>query len=643
VRPRPRRRGGFPWITQDISFGAGWTSTNNWQGDYGNVGDLSNYADYANAHTYPTPGQTPDYGISRINGLAHLAASSRSVITTEVGWDTNSNNPNSVDQNTAAKYTLDAVFDGIKEGNVKTYFYALFDDGSGSYGLMNPDGSAKPAGNALHYLTTILLDQGTPARTDLLNYGLTGTTTYDNTLLMEKSNGTFELVVWNESGAAHNVTLTLGNAAQTINLYDPLTSSLVGQTFSNATVINFTVPDHPVIVEIVPASGGTFSPNPVLTVPMDGATYVGAIFPVTGASLYDPWAAATSGTLALNVSTTLGTVSGTNSSGIPLSGSGTSNIAVSGTFTEINYDLAHLTVSSTQAGTASVKVDVYDQAGVEVYKYVPINIYAPNPVVVVPNSQVTNGGATLAIGTVAVPYPASGNIISGVSVSDPFAAIHNGDIAVKVQTSLGTISGTDDSSFNPVGSGNALSGSGTSTINISGTLAQVNADLSTLTFMSSQAQLGTAWIQVEMWDQVATYAIQSIPITVLGSPPLTVPGPQTTTVGAHLAITGASVSNSWTDATSGTLTLKVTTTQGTISGTDGIGNALAATDNAGNNPAVTGLTPYGIQASGSFSQINTDLANLTFTSSSAGDARLTVAVWDQAGVEAMKMIGVHIT
>ena len=65
----------------------------------------------------------------------------RPVITTEIGWDNNT-----FTQADAARFALDAVFDGIKDGDVKTYFYALFDDGSGKFGLMNQDGTAKPAG-----------------------------------------------------------------------------------------------------------------------------------------------------------------------------------------------------------------------------------------------------------------------------------------------------------------------------------------------------------------------------------------------------------------------------------------------------------------------------------------------------------------
>ena len=63
----------------NMSFGAGWTAANNWEGDYGTVGDLSGYANYSNAHTYPNVGQLPDAEIQDVNGLAKMAASTRPV------------------------------------------------------------------------------------------------------------------------------------------------------------------------------------------------------------------------------------------------------------------------------------------------------------------------------------------------------------------------------------------------------------------------------------------------------------------------------------------------------------------------------------------------------------------------------------
>src|SRR5262249_16623528 len=92
---------------------------------------------------------------------------------------------------------------------------------------------------------------------------LSGTTAADHHLLMEKSNGVFELAVWNESDAAHNVTLTLPQPAQALRIYVPLTGVSYVQAVANSTSITFTVPDHPVIVEIVPGGASTLSvPTP---------------------------------------------------------------------------------------------------------------------------------------------------------------------------------------------------------------------------------------------------------------------------------------------------------------------------------------------------------------------------------------------
>src|ERR1700744_1638478 len=150
----------------NMSFGAGWTAANDWQGDYGMAGDLSAYTGYANAHTSPNPGQLPDDTIQRMNGLAGLAASTRPVITTEIGWETTA-----FSQQTIAKYVLDAAMDGAKDGDAGMYFYGLYDDASGDWGLFNADGTPRPAATALHNLTTLLADTSADSFTPgSLNY-----------------------------------------------------------------------------------------------------------------------------------------------------------------------------------------------------------------------------------------------------------------------------------------------------------------------------------------------------------------------------------------------------------------------------------------------------------------------------------------
>lgn len=231
----------------NMSFGAGWTAANNWQGDYGNVGDLSAICDYANAHTYPVAGQTPDATIQRLNGLAHLAAASRPVMTTEYGYDTSVWDPTA-----AAEGILAAAFDATKDGDTKIYFYALFDDQSGDYGLMNTDGTPKPAGLALHDLTT-LLGGASPAAASFkpgsLQYQVTGEQSGDNELLLEKPDGSFWLALWNETGSAHTVSVALPHPTD-VNVFDPVQGTAPIARDPGRSVVSVTVPNHPVLVEI---------------------------------------------------------------------------------------------------------------------------------------------------------------------------------------------------------------------------------------------------------------------------------------------------------------------------------------------------------------------------------------------------------
>jgi len=386
---------GLPVI--NMSFGAGWTAANNWQGDYGEVGNLAAYADYGNAHTYANPGQLPDDTMNRLNGLANLAAAGRSVMTTELGWNENAG----FSQSQIAKYALDAALDGIKDGDAKTYFYALFNDVSGNYGLMNQNGTPKPAGAALHNLTTLLADSGAFAPGSL-NYTLSNS---DNTLLMQKSDGSYWLSVWNETAGSHSVTLTLPSAAGQIRLFDPLTGTSATQTASNTTRFTFTVPDHPVIVEIAVAaggsspgstgggsgsstggssgsgqssggstgSGGSGTPDPVITLPASQTMAAGSTASLANLSIADPWAAANPGSLALTVAASGGTIAMTNDSGSRLAGSGTGTIQIGGTLAQINADLATLSYTAGNSD-GSVSIDIWDQAGVEATRSATITI-----------------------------------------------------------------------------------------------------------------------------------------------------------------------------------------------------------------------------------------------------------------------------
>ena len=250
----------------NMSFGQGWTAANNWHGNYDKVGDLSAYTDYGNAHTYPAVANRQPYAtVTMLNADAQIPAPGRPVITTELGWDDNYNS-----QAAVAKAMLNGIMDCVLTKNYKVYLYALFNDGAGKFGLMNTDGTAKPAGAALHNLTTLLADTG-PAtfKPSALSYQLSSLT--NSSLLLQKTDGAYWLAVWDETAGAAAVTLSLASAAQTVQVYDPLNGTNVIQAASNTSSVTLNVDDHPLLVRIVPGTtattGGTGTTPPPAPAP----------------------------------------------------------------------------------------------------------------------------------------------------------------------------------------------------------------------------------------------------------------------------------------------------------------------------------------------------------------------------------------
>jgi serralysin len=480
---------GLPVI--NMSFGSGWTAANNYQGDYGAVGNLAAYADYSNAHSYPNVGQGTDWSTQRLNGLAHLADSTDPVITTEIGW----NESQGFGQANIAKYVVQAALDGMKEGDAKTYFYGLYDDGSGLFGLMNQDGTAKPAGTALHNLTSLLADTGATANTftaGTLSYTLAGSTANDNALLMEKSDGTYWLSLWNEDDAAHTVTLTLGGAATEIKVFNPVTGVTAVQDVKGVASTTLSISDSPSIVEVIGA-GVVASPSPTsappppapATTPSDLAVVVpahetvtaGTKLAVTGVSINDVWAASTPGVMTLNISDSGGgtvAIAGktaTSSGGITLTGS----------LSQLNASLAGLTYTAGASGTDSITIDAWNQGGVEALKTIGVTVTgattpppAPPPPPPPATTTVTIASADadpVVVDSSVIIKATAGNHMLFIGGTHDVAVLTGGTEQVQAYQGYNTITtGAGNDTIKIAGTGNVVNaGAGTNTINDSGT------------------------------------------------------------------------------------------------------------------------------------------------------------------------------
>lgn len=241
---------GLPVI--NMSFGTGYTSTNGYIGDYFMVGDLSDYTTWANAHTYPQTGQNPQYAMGFVNTLAHMAAGQRQVATTEIGWPTGTFTTTQIED-----YALEAVMDAQLFQNTALYFYALYDDGSGNWGLFNADGTTRPVSVALHNLTTILADTGGTAKTFTPGFKrftqgtVPAPSGAETNLLMQDLSGNYWYAIWNETeSSTYSQTVHFGSTATGGGVYDPTSGTTPTSTFGAVSSVTVTVEPYPIFIKV---------------------------------------------------------------------------------------------------------------------------------------------------------------------------------------------------------------------------------------------------------------------------------------------------------------------------------------------------------------------------------------------------------
>ena len=147
--------------------------------------------------------------------------------------------------------------DQFKRGWSHTGVYLLRDrtdeGGNQSFGFFKPDYTPRKAAVYLHNLTTILADRGALARPGRLNYSIVEQPPTMHDLLLQKSDGTFALVVWGERlKGGDDVTVRLGETHPVVKVYDPTVGTEPVQTRRKVDSLTLTVTDHPLVVAIAP-------------------------------------------------------------------------------------------------------------------------------------------------------------------------------------------------------------------------------------------------------------------------------------------------------------------------------------------------------------------------------------------------------
>ncbi|MCW3053745.1 MAG: putative glycosyl hydrolase [Chthonomonadales bacterium] len=240
--------------------------------------DGTKYADYANVHNYvyhpnsrgvednktwnasdPSPACKVDglFGEYGITWARHYMGYSQADLVTlpKVTTETGSTIEGPVTEEIHALNLMSLYLDQFKRGWSYTAVYLMRDrsdeGGNQQFGFYKPDYTPRKAALYLHNLTTILADNGTLAKPGRLTYSLSTHPATVHDMLLQKSDGTFALVIWGERvQGSDSVTVNLGAAYSGIKVYDPTVGTTATQTLNKATTVPLTLSDHPLILEI---------------------------------------------------------------------------------------------------------------------------------------------------------------------------------------------------------------------------------------------------------------------------------------------------------------------------------------------------------------------------------------------------------
>ena len=544
---------------------------------------------------------------------------------------------------------------------------------------------------AIHNLTTLLADTGATAASftpGSLSYTLSGTTAADNTLVMQKSDGSYWLSLWNESDAAHNVTLSLGGASE-IKVFDPLTGTAVLQDVRNTASASFAVADHPVIVQVIGASGAPPASGAVLTVGpgqqyasiaaavaaaragdtvnVQAGTYtndfvnvyknitlqaVGGVVkmlatvnPPNGKAIIDE------GGSGVNI-----TINGFDISGAVVADGNGAAIRYEGGTLTLNNDYIHnnqdgLLSAADPAGRISINASEFAYNGKgDGYTH---NLYVGD----IASLSITNSYFHDASEGHEIKSRAESTTITGSRIYDNNSTasysvdLPNGGNATIQNDVIQQGPNSDNPAIISYGEEGSLH-AGTTVVIANNTI--VNARTGSAVGVVNQAPYavtlqGNSVYGLTSSNLTSGTATVSGTSYLLSSPTLDTssswmpaappPGPtpndlvvatpasESLVAGTSLVVSGVSISDPWAAATPGTMTLNVW---------DAGGGTIAM---AGQTATSSGR----ISVSGTLAQLNTWLAGLSYTAgASQGGDTITVDVWNQAGIEVQKAIGVTV-
>jgi hypothetical protein len=234
------------------------------------------FFDYSNLHDYfagRNPG-TPGWGANGYGSIGwnlstvNTVCDGKPVMTTETGYQTNTEMANGIPEDVAAKYVARVLLEQWLHGIQRTYLYEFIDLPGGFnpsdswFGLLHADYSLKPSYNAVCNLLGLLSDPGPSFIADELDFRLAGDLSNLHHVLFQKRDRAFFLALWIEQPSydvsskqatpvAHRqVVLQMNKPAQLLLHWLDSSGNLHTSSAGAATECRFQLGDSVTIVEI---------------------------------------------------------------------------------------------------------------------------------------------------------------------------------------------------------------------------------------------------------------------------------------------------------------------------------------------------------------------------------------------------------
>ena len=241
------------------------------------------YADFANVHNYiyhpnsshladnktwnaadPTKACKVDglYGEYGVTWARHFPGYSEADLLTlpRVTTETGTTVGGEITEEIHGLNLLTMYLDQFKRGWSYTAVYLLRDrvdeGGNQKFGFYRPDYTPRPAAVYLHNLTTILADKGPAKKLGQLSYTIEPEPRTMHDLLLQKSNGTFQLLIWNEQlTGSSSVNVNFGATRRSGRIYDPTAGSSPIQNLTKVSTVALTLSNRPVVIELENTGG----------------------------------------------------------------------------------------------------------------------------------------------------------------------------------------------------------------------------------------------------------------------------------------------------------------------------------------------------------------------------------------------------